>query len=96
MGGRAGYKGNDMADQQDLILRDIIDNVLQRPQFDATGRPKQVVVVSFTTPHGFTGQVTIPLNDWKDPETRFRKVTEAVVDLEGPFWETGPETPEEG
>lgn len=75
-----------MASQQDEILRGVIESVVQRPKFDATGRRKEVVVVSFTTPHEFTGTVTMPLSEWTDPDTRFKRVFEAVVDLEGPFW----------
>lgn len=84
-----------MANQQDLLLRDVIESVTQRPQFDAMGRETQVVVVAFVTPHGFSGTVTMPLSEWKNPEKRFEKIVQAVIDLEGPFWEEG-ETPSEG
>lgn len=77
-----------MASKSDLALRDIIQSVTQRPQFDAMGRETQVVVVAFTTPHDFTGTVTIPLADWKDPDRRADLIFQAVIDLEGPFWET--------
>lgn len=81
-----------MANETDLALRDIIQSVQQRPQFDATGRETQVVVVAFTTPHGFTGTLTMPLADWKNSERRADLIFQAVVDLEGPFWETEPAT----
>lgn len=76
-----------MASEIDSILRDLIDSVTQRPQFSARGRPTQVVMVDFHTPHGFTGTVTMSLEDWKDSGVRSQKVMQAVVDLEGPFWD---------
>uniref|UniRef100_A0A6M3IIX7 Uncharacterized protein n=2 Tax=viral metagenome TaxID=1070528 RepID=A0A6M3IIX7_9ZZZZ len=84
-----------MASQQDLVLRDVIQSVTQRPQFDAMGRETQVVVVAFTTPHNFSGTLTMPLTDWKDPARRADLVFQAVIDLEGPFWEAGLETESE-
>lgn len=84
-----------MANKTDLALQDIIDSVQQRPQFDAMGRETQVVVIAFTTPHNFSGQLTIPLATWTDPEKRADAVFQAVVDLEGPFWDAG-EKPAKG
>lgn len=83
-----------MTNQQDLVLRDVINSVQQRPQFDATGRETQVVVVAYTTPSGFTGTETMPLAEWEDPVQRFERMMNAVVRLEGPFWKGAEEAAE--
>ena len=85
-----------MANQGDMLLRDMIQSVQQRPQFDAMGNETQVVVVSFITPSGFTGTTTLPLSQWKDPRQRFDHVAGAVKDLEGPFWDMSEAVEERG
>lgn len=85
-----------MASEIDLMLRELIDSVAQRPRFDRSGRAKQMVQVAFTTPHDFQGTVEMPLADWNDPETRAKKVMQAVIDLEGPFWDSEGAMPEGG
>ncbi len=80
-----------MVEQRDLVLQGLITSVVQRPKFNGTGRSTQVVVVAFTTPHDFTGTVTMTLAEWKDPDTRADKIFQAVADLEGPFWTGGGE-----
>lgn len=85
-----------MANQQDLALRKIITSVVQRPKFDPTGQSTQIVVVAFRTPSGFTGAETMPLSEWQDPERRFERMMDAVIALEGPFWDTGAEVPTGG
>lgn len=83
-----------MVTQTDLVLRDVIDNVRQITRFDQMGRETKVVEVAFTTPHGFTGTVKMPLSDWTNPDIRAKKVFQAVFDLEGPFMEPEGQPPE--
>lgn len=83
-----------MATQADMLLRNLITSVKQQSEFGPDMTEKQVVVVHFTTPHGFSGSVKMPLADWSNSETRERKVIQAVIDLEGPFHESGEEVVE--
>jgi hypothetical protein len=83
-----------MATQTDLLLRDLITSIKQQSEFGPDMTERQVVTIHFTTPHGFSGSVKMPLADWSNPETRERKVIQAVIDLEGPFWEHGEEVEE--
>lgn len=78
------------------VLRDLINNVTQRPEWDQqTGKEQQMVIAYFTTPHGFDGQEKMTKAEWTDPETRNQKLMQAIIDLEGPFWESG-EKPKKG
>ena len=84
-----------MAEQANHVLRKIITQVKQQPEWDQSGTERQVVIAYFQTPSGFTGQVKMPLSDWKNDKVRNDKIFQAVADLEGPFWDAGEETPGE-
>jgi hypothetical protein len=81
-----------MANEANNVLREFVTQVQQRPEWDQAGNERQMVTAYFTTPHGFTGQVKMTLDDWTNEETRNTKLFQAIADLEGPFWEP-PEEP---
>lgn len=85
-----------MANEANNVLREFITNVQQRPEWDQAGTKRQVVTAYFTTPSGFSGQVDMPLADWRQEGKRNALIFGAVADLEGPFWDVGEATPETG
>lgn len=85
-----------MADDVNSILRELIDNIVQGPVWDASGQKRQWVTVYFHTPSGFRGQVDMPLSDWTNEEVRNQKLFQAIAGLEGPFWEQPAEERKKG
>lgn len=84
-----------MANDANNVLRRLVTNVQQRPEWDQSGTERQVVIAYFQTPSGFTGQVKMPLSDWTNEQVRNDKLFQAIADLEGPFWDEG-EQPKKG
>ena len=85
-----------MTNKANLILRDLITNVVQRPEWDQAGVEKQMVIAYFTTPSGFTGSEKMSKADWTNEEIRNDKLFQAIADLEGPFWERPEESKKKG